>query len=513
MLLRSISLAVCCANGPDAASVPDFAGTASQRKVLFEELVEKTLAREVFAAPGPTREEFEEQALAMRKEFLQAKNETLLYAALWKFSNLRRRPWLAVAAPEDGLRPNLIYSRSIPVRIAAEIGDEAPHRFFLTATDPRIADMATEVAPKRIPIEVGDEVLEVEGDTLEEFVEKIAPHVPWSTESGLWWRAAQLLSRRAPRVGPGMLDANDVEFLMRKPNGGRKYKLRLNWEYTSDVQLPVARRHSGFTAVWEGSCGRALVPKEQVGGVVLLDWRQFDREDLEDELGELMESMDEQGLLGHDVILDLTSCSGAGADSWLLLQRLASKEFQVTTSDLRVSDALPAVVQRELPNAETRLGRWLEETVLAAVESDVEQLGPVPHRLSAAPADSDGILQPADLAFRGRLAVLLGPEVRGEAEQLAAMIVDNELGTAVGMPTAGDAMGWFHTEGLSLPRSDRTLVEFSWCVGQVYRPDGTRLDTNPVVPHHAVPFTATNCATWDQDLVLRALEEFAQGGR
>jgi hypothetical protein len=183
----------------------------------------------------------------------------------------------------------------------------------------------------------------------------------------------------------------------------------------------------------------------------------------------------------------------------------------VTFGDLRLSDVADDFVEsvrRDVAAGaqdDADLLAWLEGPVMDALARGDEYSDAVPFKLQAPlAADSDGVLQPAELHFRGPLVAFFGPSGGSHLDQFAAMIVDNGLGYTIGMPTGGFSNTWEWTETLTLPGTGEPLVEFMWSIGQTIRPNGEVLEGNPAQVDEWYPRTAANHATYRAELLERA---------
>ena len=109
-----------------------------------------------------------------------------------------------------------------------------------------------------------------------------------------------------------------------------------------------------------------------------------------------------------------------------------------------------------------------------------------------------------DIHFDGPLVAFFGPGGGSHLDQFAAMIQDNDLGYTIGAPTGGYRNTWEWTEVVTMPDTDRPLVEFMWSIGQTIRPNGEVLEGNPADVDERVPVTAENRASYHALLLERA---------
>jgi hypothetical protein len=241
--------------------------------------------------------------------------------------------------------------------------------------------------------------------------------------------------------------------------------------------------------------------------VVLLQWHGF-QSTLEEDVDQLVTYAEANGLLGHALIVDATGSRG-GSDGAYALQRMTGRAFSVTFGNLRLSDVFPDFVDSIRARGDTsatgtRLLSWLEGPVTDAYLAGDAYSEDVPFKLADLPADSDGVLEPAPVHFEGPLVAFFGPEGGSHLDQFSAMIADNDLGYTIGMPTGGYSNTWEWTETVTMPGTDRPLVDFMWSIGQTIRPNGEVLEGNPADVDERVPPTAENWGGYHALLLERA---------
>ena len=130
-----------------------------------------------------------------------------------------------------------------------------------------------------------------------------------------------------------------------------------------------------------------------------------------------------------------------------------------------------------------------------------------PFKLAHAPKDSDGVLQPADVHFRGGFAVISGPSGGSHLDQFNAIVKDNALGPIVGMPAGGYSNTWEWEEELTFPGTDRPVVGFMYDIGHTLRPNGEILEGNPAAVDVWIPLTAPGVSDYYARLLDAALAE------
>ena len=108
------------------------------------------------------------------------------------------------------------------------------------------------------------------------------------------------------------------------------------------------------------------------------------------------------------------------------------------------------------------------------------------------------------------MVCLFGPYGGSHLDQFAAIVVDNDLCRAIGMPTGGYSNTWEWSEVVRFPISKQPVVEFMWSIGHTIRPNGEVLEGNPAAVHEWIPVTSTNYANYYSLLLDRALELLGQ---
>ncbi len=265
-----------------------------------------------------------------------------------------------------------------------------------------------------------------------------------------------------------------------------------------------------------------LLRSETGSPVVLLQWNGF-QDSLRADVDRLMAYAVEHDLLDAAVIVDATRSRGGSGGAYAL-RRLSPHPFRTTFGNLRISDASIAFARDRINRLRDRrefpavpgdgddggwLLAWFEEDFLAAVERGDDYTAPVPFKLAHLPKDSDGIVQPAEVHFRGPLTVWLSPYGGSHLDQFASMVADNGIGRTVGMPAGGYSNTWEWEEVLRLPDSERPLVSFMWSIGHTLRPNGEILEGNPAPVDEYVPVTRDNHAGYHALLLRRTLEGIA----
>ena len=154
----------------------------------------------------------------------------------------------------------------------------------------------------------------------------------------------------------------------------------------------------------------------------------------------LVDYAEENELLDYGLIFDATKARG-GSKGAYAIQRLTPKPFKTTFGNVRISDVIEPFVEdrrrafrrgaindagvSEVVGDGKWLMDWLNEDVMAALERGDEYSNNVPFKVAHAPKDSDGILQPADVHFRGPMVCLFSPRGGSHLDQFVAMFADN----------------------------------------------------------------------------------------
>jgi hypothetical protein len=255
---------------------------------------------------------------------------------------------------------------------------------------------------------------------------------------------------------------------------------------------------------------------------LVLTWDGF-REHMVEDIDSLMVWAENQGVLDYGIIFDATR-SGGGSRGAYTVRRIQPRPFKTTFGNLRVSDASEMFVEEALGRAGQLLdsgvqeaddnGRWLldwlETDVATAFDEGHEYTNDVPFKLAHAPRDSDGVIEPADAHFTGRLVVLLGPDGGSHLDQFAAIVADNDLGPIIGMPAGGYSNTWEWEEVLTMPGIGRPVVRFMWSIGHTIRPNGEVSEGNPADVDEWIPLTRDNADEYYDLLTARAVELLAR---
>ncbi|MCH6559136.1 hypothetical protein IH799_02145 [candidate division KSB1 bacterium] len=149
---------------------------------------------------------------------------------------------------------------------------------------------------------------------------------------------------------------------------------------------------------------------------------------------------------------------------------------------------------------------WLESDVTQAIKDGRAYSNNVPFKLAHLPKHSDGILQPAEIHFTGKLVCFFSPYGGSHLDQFAAQVVDNGMAYTIGMPAGGYSNTWEWEETLVFPTSKKPVVQFMWSMGHTIRPNGEILEGNPAQMDDYIPVTRHNYLTYTEILLESAFK-------
>jgi hypothetical protein len=520
ILASLLSLTTSC--GPEEAGLLDAVGTPTLREALFDSILARTARREAFSVPKNEALSFDplEEMETLRETVVAAGSADELFRALLRLSNARRDRHLSLALVPGGLRPEFadgleVWSgpspsapRQAPIRILPDYGDGESDYF--------LADIAPDAGVPHT-LSPGDRLLTVNGLSMEEAERALSPYIRHSTVAGFRWKLAEALSQRTALLPPSFREES-LRVEVAKPDGTRITESisylsaeSLKWPETSEPTYP------GFRLRWTTPTYDLFLP-EGGGAVLILRWHRFEPSLMED-VDRLITFAEAEGFLDHAVIIDVTR-SGGGSLGAYAVQRLQPLPFKTTFGNLRFSDVIEPFVQErreafqarrvydgegpETVDDGTWLLDWLETEVLDGLARGDSLTDPVPFKLAHAPKQSDGILQPAPVHFRGPLVVFSGPNGGSHLDQFMSIVVDNGLGHVIGMPPGGYSNTWEWEETLSYPGTEQHVIGFMWSIGHTIRPNGEVLEGNPAPVHDRLPLTVENHSSYSELLLERA---------
>ena len=500
------------------------AGTPELRAALFDTIMALTASREAFS---PVKEAHWgtdplESMAAYRDEFVAANTEEALFYALEKVSNVRNDRHLDVGLVPGGLR--LTESAGLEGGVAEEVEPVylAPVRILPDYSDPAVyfvADVSEDHT--HFPdgqAEPGDRVISVNRRPMAEYEKAVRPYQASSYEPNLRWRMAEDITARSAIMPPSFYG----EGLELELEGEDGTVTSVILPYLHPDSIPWANlsepHYPGFRLEHTTPTYDLYLP-EDGASVLILTWYGF-RETMIADVDELMDLAVEGSWLDHDLIIDGTRSRGGSAGAYAV-QRFTPKPFKTTFGNLRISDVVPLFAEEKraeiasggsmdsgVPEAMddgSWLMEWLDTDVADSIAAGAEYTNNVPFKLAHAPKDSDGILEPAPVHFRGRLVGFFVPRRGSHLDQFASIIKDNDLGPMIGMTPGGYSNTWEWDEVLYFPGTDQAVVRFMWDVGHSIRPNGEILEGNPAHPDELVLLTRENFRTYYAELLQHAM--------
>lgn len=523
--LFALQIAACTA--PDDPPGP--AGTPALRGSLFDTIVARTERREAFSPVKNERLGFDPLAAmrALRDDVVAADTEEALYYALARLSHARRDRHLDVMLVPGGPAPSYAAGLEVTGGPDPDPPEQAPVRVFPDYSDGAgvadyfIGDLAAaagSAATGSLP-SIGDRIVTVNGVPVAAWHDSATAFMRHSTTAALRWKLAEAMTI-ATAAFPPRLRADPLTLGIAAPDGTETtYRLPfhapgdLTWTGTGEPAYP------GLSLALHTPTFDLLTPDD--GRLFLvLTWRGF-RETMVADVDALIAFAADRGLLDHALVMDVTRSRGGSLGAYAM-QRLQPRPFRTTFGNLRISDVtLPFIEDKrrdfaardindsgvpETIDDGTWLMAWLEDDVLGALERGDAYSNNVPFKLAHAPRDSDGVLEPAAVHFRGPLGIISGPTGGSHLDQFVSIVVDNGLGSVVGMPPGGYSNTWEWEEVLTFPGTEQPVVEFMWNIGHTIRPNGEIAEGNPADVDGWMPLTPENVTTYYEDMLARVLE-------
>lgn len=515
---RVVLIAVLSLCGACAGTSSEAVGTPGQRAALVDTILARTARREAFSPVKNDALGYDPLAdmRALMGRVVEAETESDLYYALAELSHARRDRHLDLYLVEGGLRPAEVSGLEVwggepapvlqaPVRLFPDYAESGPAYF--------VGDVATEGGPR-----VGDRIVSVNGEPVAAWHASRKRFMRHSTEIGLRWKLAEAMAQ-ATAVFPPSMRSRRLALDVRSADGSESSHTleyvdpaALTWTGSGDPRYP------GLTLERRTPTYDLLLPDDGADFLVLV-WRGF-RETMIEDVDALLELASEEGLLDHAVVVDVTRGRGGSLGPYAI-QRLQPGPFKTTFGNLRVSDVIEPFVEEKRAEFAARdvndggvpetiddgswLLAWLEEDVMGAFTRGDAYTNAVPFKLAHAPRESDGLLRPAEVHFRGPIGIISGPQGGSHLDQFVSIIVDNDLGPVVGMPPGGYSNTWEWEEILTLPGTDRPLVGFMYSIGHSIRPNGEILEGNPAAVDEWIPLTAENVESYYPLLLERVL--------
>ncbi len=472
---------------------------------LFDEIISKTEQREAFSVIKERNIGFSalEDMKKLRAEFIASETEADLYFALVKLSNARRDRHLRVRPVEGGLQPpERMPCVSAPIHVLPDYSDIKNPMFFVAA----VRDGLSSPEP-------GDIIVGVNRQSMSAYIDEFAPWIHHSTLHGLYWQMAYELPKQVASV-PLSSYSKRLNLTLERPSG-QQYDVSLPYS-NGCYYWPLIDTYPGFVEVMERENFNILLDRSR--RIILLEWLDFEYSLIQD-IVDLMEYAEQEQILDYDMIIDVTYSSGGSRGAYAI-QRLVDRPFRTTFGNVRLSDLgrekigelMRISVRTDEPDifglnlSHRWLVDWAHTDATEAIRRGDEYTPPVPFKLAHLPKDSDGILQPAPVHFSGKVAIMNARTWGGShLDQFVAMLVDNDLGVFVGVPTGGYSNTWEEDEVLYFPGTTRPVVKFQWSIGHTIRPNGEVLEGNPAQPDTYIPVTRQNFLEYHQILLEEAV--------
>jgi hypothetical protein len=510
----------------EGASSTATVGTSEQRRALADTILARTARREAFSVPKQTALGFSPLAdmAAWRDTLIAADDEEKLFYAILRMSNARRDRHLAVGLVPNGIRPSFTDGLDADEGVAVVAAREAPIKILADFAEPGstwfVADLAEGIdgpAP-------GSRVTAVNGMPVASYAKAITPYVRASNREGSLWRVAETMTIRTAEI-PASLHGPEFRVEVETDSGPAAYAFpwlaadSIVWRNLSEPTYP------GFSTTLKTGTYDLLIPDDGRPVVVLI-WHGF-RETLVQDVDSLVALGARNGWLDHAMIVDVTRSRGGSLGPYAV-QRIQPRPFKTTFGTVRISDIVPLMIAQRAGDFERGQvldagsseamdnGRWqrdwFENDLREAVARGDSITKPVPFKLAHAPKNSDGILQPAAVHFRGPLAVLSAPRRGSHVDQFVSIVRDNALGPVIGMPAGGYSNTWEWSEVLTMPGTGKPFVSFMWSIGHSIRPNGEVLEGNAAAPDVPVPLTRSEALTWYRTLYGKAIDYFGSVG-
>ena len=500
----------------------DRAGTPELRAALFDTILARTERREAFSPVKNERLAFDPltEMRALREHVVSASTEVGLYYSLARLSHARRDRHLDLYLVPGGLE--LSDRAGLDVwEGQSKTPGQAPLRVFPDYTSSEagyfIGDVASDSRWPDLP-EIGDAVVRVNGMPIAAWQDSATAFMRHSTVIGLRWKLAEAMTQASASFPP-QLRESELTLEVRSPTGAEStYTVpfvtpgELTWTGSGEPSYP------GLGLELRTPTYDLLVPDDG-RRFVLLIWRGF-RETMVADVDALVEFAEQEDLLDHAMIMDVTRSRGGSLGAYAM-QRLQPRPFKTTFGNLRLSDVIEPFVEDKRRDFAARdindggvpetiddgswLMAWLEDDVLSALARGDAYSNAVPFKSAHAAKDSDGILEPAPLHFRGPIGIISGPSGGSHLDQFVSIIVDNGLGPVVGMPPGGYSNTWEWEEVLTFPGTEQPVVAFMWNIGHTILPNGEIAEGNPSDVDEWIPLTPGNVDTYYAEMLERVL--------
>ncbi len=263
--------------------------TPEDRAALFDYILAKTLEREAFSPVKNCRLglDIEKEMRKYRSELIAADTDEKVFYALEKISNARKDRHLKVSLVEGGLSlPGAVEDDSLvphaPIRFSVDFG--TPGHYFVFVSD--FVENIRKYTGDEFP-EVGDKLLAINGQPIDEYRRAIEPFHRYSTVEGFWWRFAYWIPQKS-YIFPSHFYGENISLFLEK-TGGKRYRLdlpylspdKISW---SNLGRPI---YTNFSLIFTAQTFD-FYNHDQEKPVLLLVWHGF-RSDLIKDIDRLME--------------------------------------------------------------------------------------------------------------------------------------------------------------------------------------------------------------------------------
>ena len=529
-------------------------GTAEDRVALFDYILTATLERTAFSPYkisniGPTgyqtiEELVREESLRLRDEFIAADTDAKLFYALQELSSLRWDSHLHVYPIDGGIQLEGLargfggkiesWTPHAPIKFKPDYGDPDHYFLFVSDLSRDISDLIDGPDPA-----IGDALLSVNGQPVEDYLDRLGRYHGKSSFNSLWWDMAYSLPLKAWFIDPALYSGDTITLGLRRADG-EQYILELpyvryetiDWSGYDDRYTDIARaeyvesrpefaeedevfnswKYPGYDRIFSTPSFDLYVNEDQQA--FLIKWNLFTG-DVRDHIQQFVDYAQANGKLHYATIWDGLRSRGGNYGVWML-QRMQPRPYRTTFGNLRISDITEELANDLRKRALERIGEqgrheevldvqeimhpdngqflvdWLDTDLAAAIENEQDYSNNVPFKNYYLPKHSDGMVYPADVHMSGPLVLLVGPAGCSQVDQFVSMVVDNNLGFSVGMPAGGCSNTWEWEEDLKFPISGEPVARYMWSVGHTIRPNGEVMEGNSSPVHIYVPLTSEN---------------------
>ena len=357
---------------------------------LFDQIIVMTEQREAFSPVKEANIGFSAIAdmKALRDEFVAAETELELWYALHKLSNVRRDRHLVVRYVEGGLpAPGWQPCVSAPIQVLPDLSDLDNPVFFIAAVGEGLN------SPK-----VGDAIVGVNGRSIGEHITEFSPWIRHSTLPRLYWHLAYELPTRHFWGTPPTTYSDRLHLIL-ESQSAQTYGVSLPYDSECD-RYRLTPGNPGFEEVMERQNFNVLLDENRE--IILLQWLDFEMNDLAlvNDVNDLMEYAEKEGILGWDMIIDVTWSSG-GSGGAFVIQRLVDQPFRPTFGNVRLSGIGKGLIEyyaSRSPNTDAPdifglnlSGSWRYDWARTdgreAIYRGDEYTAPVPFKLAHLPKD------------------------------------------------------------------------------------------------------------------------------